>query len=86
MQLLKAFKTTEMWIINVGDVKHHELPAEWFMALAYDFDAWPRNSMQRFLKLWAKREFDGRETEEIANIVDKYTVRQQRRRSRGRLC
>lgn len=27
-----------LWIVNVGDVKFHELPLQYFMDLAYDFD------------------------------------------------
>jgi hypothetical protein len=79
MQLANAFRTNTAWIINVGDVKHHELPAEHFMHLAYDFDAWPRNSVLHFLTLWARREFGGTHHEEIAQLVAEYSVREERR-------
>jgi hypothetical protein len=74
MQIARAFKTDRIWIINVGDIKHHELPAEWFLHLAYDFDAWPINSVDKFLRLWAAREFGKAHSEEIADIVAQYSV------------
>lgn len=30
----------DLWIVNAGDVKFHEVPLAYFMALAYDFDRW----------------------------------------------
>lgn len=74
MQIANAFGTREVWILNVGDIKHHELPAEHFMHLAYDFEAWPRNSITRFLRLWATREFGHDQSHEIADIMARYSV------------
>ena len=31
-----------LWIVNVGDVKFHEVPLQYFMDLAYDFARWSR--------------------------------------------
>ena len=31
-----------LWIVNVGDVKFHEVPLQYFMDLAYDFERWSR--------------------------------------------
>ncbi len=30
----------ELWVVNVGDLKLHEVPLTYFMQLAYDFDTW----------------------------------------------
>ena len=35
-----------LWIVNVGDVKFHEVPLQYFMDLAYDFDRWSRESSE----------------------------------------
>lgn len=74
MQLAVAYRTTNIWIINVGDIKHHELPTEHFMHLAYDFDAWPRNSVLRYLELWAAREFGREGSKEIGRLMAEYSV------------
>lgn len=30
----------DLWIVNVGDLKLHEVPLTYFMALAYDYEKW----------------------------------------------
>lgn len=74
MQIANAFRTNQIWVLNVGDVKHHELPAEHFMHLAYDFEAWPINTVTKFLRLWATREFGQEYSHEIADIMGHYSV------------
>lgn len=74
MSVARAFNTTAIWILNVGTLKPLELPVEHFMALAWDLDAWPINSVDRFLQGWAAREFGERVSEETADIMKKYSV------------
>lgn len=50
----------DLWIVNVGDLKFHEVPLTYFMALAYDFEKWGTsnpNSYKEFTALWAKNCF-----------------------------
>lgn len=50
----------DLWIVNVGDLKFHEVPLTYFMALAYDYDKWGvsnPNSYREFTELWAKKCF-----------------------------
>lgn len=75
MSVAHAFNTTAIWIVNVGSLKPLELPTEHFLALAWDINAWPRNSVDRFLEHWAAREFGEEHSEEIADIMAKYSVR-----------
>lgn len=47
----------DLWIVNVGDLKFHEVPLTYFMALAYDFDRWGSSnpeSCREFAELWAR--------------------------------
>lgn len=44
------------------------------MSLAWDLDAWPVNSVDRFLEHWAAREFGQEVAEETADIMKKYSV------------
>jgi hypothetical protein len=74
MNVASSFNTTEIWILNVGDLKPLEVPIEYFLNLAYDSSRWPLNSVQEYLKLWATREFGPLYAEEIAYLVNSYSV------------
>ena len=74
MSIARAFNTTSIWILNIGSLKPLELPTEHFLSLAYDLDAWPLNSVNRFLQHWAAREFGEDVAEEVADIMGKYSV------------
>jgi hypothetical protein len=49
MNVARSFKTNNIWILNVGDLKLLEVPLEYFMDLAYDSDRWPRDSLLEYL-------------------------------------
>ncbi len=74
MNIATSFNTTQIWILNIGDLKMLELPIEHFMSLAYDSPRWPRNSVEEFLKLWAARDFGHEVSHEVADIMSKYSV------------
>ena len=73
------FKTTNIWIINVGDLKFLEVPLEYFMNLAYDFEAWKLDSLPKFLQQWSLRQFGGEPNvaPKIASILLRYSVSHQ---------
>lgn len=62
----------EFWMLNVGDIKPHEIGIEFFMQMAYDAEKWTVQNQNQFLKDWAKREFGDTDANEIALIMDKY--------------
>ena len=74
MNIARSFNTTAIWIVNVGTLKPLELPAGHFLDLAWDMDAWPINSVDRYLQLWAKREFGPEHADEVADIMGHYSV------------
>lgn len=50
----------DLWIVNVGDLKFHEVPLTYFLALAYDYDKWGISnpeSYREFTADWAKKCF-----------------------------
>lgn len=64
----------DLWIVNVGDLKFHEVPLTYFMALAYDFDKWGSSnsdSYREFTAQWARKCFPlaGEELQEKAATV-----------------
>lgn len=49
-----------LWIVNVGDLKLHEVPLTYFMALAYDFDKWGSSNLESYREFtgqWARNSF-----------------------------
>ncbi|WWD20430.1 hypothetical protein CI109_104906 [Kwoniella shandongensis] len=81
MNVARAFNTTQIWILNVGSLKPLEMPSEWFLNLAYDSDAWSRNSVGRFLREWAGREFGEEWKDEVGDIMARYSVYASRRKA-----
>ena len=65
-------------IVNVGDLKFHEVPLTYFMALAYDYEKWGygnRNSYREYTALWAEKNFAGvsKELQEkIGKVLTEY--------------
>ena len=50
----------DVWIVNVGDLKFHEVPLTYFMALAYDYDKWGYgnpDSYKEYTKQWVRQTF-----------------------------
>ena len=74
MNIARSFNTTQIWILNVGTLKPLEMPTEHFLSLAWDFDAWPRDSTRRFHEQWATREFGHHVAEEVGDIMMLYGV------------
>jgi len=54
------FGIRDCWIVNVGDLKLHEVPLSYFLSLAYDFDKWGSvnpNSAKEYRSLFVKNNF-----------------------------
>ena len=84
LNVARSFRTDKIWILNVGDLKFLEVPLEWFMALAYDFEAWKEpSSLIRFLERWASREFGEEHAAEVGEIMALYSVGMRFRGERG---
>jgi hypothetical protein len=68
----------DIWIVNVGDIKFNEVPLNYFMELAYDFEKWGTkspNSIDEYTSLWLKKNFPDTEKgtrEKMANVLHGY--------------
>lgn len=68
----------ELWIVNVGDLKLHEVPLTYFMQLAYDFGTWGTghpDSPAKFIAQWTKQNFPqtgDAVREEIGSVLQDY--------------
>lgn len=69
-----SFEMTQIWILNVGDLKFLETPLEYFLSIAYDAPAIPRNSLMDWLRKTASRDFGDEFADEIAQIIGLYSV------------
>ncbi|ORY28970.1 hypothetical protein BCR39DRAFT_533377 [Naematelia encephala] len=74
LNVATSFNTTDIWILNVGDMKMLELPIEWFLSIAYDSPRWPINSLHTWLACWAEREFGVANKWEVADIMATYSM------------
>lgn len=80
MNLAKQYGADRIWIVNVGHFKHVLLPMEFFLNMAWDADRWTNRNIREYTKLWAEREFGAQFADDIADIVDKYTKYNARRK------
>ncbi len=60
MCMAYEYGVRELWIVNVGDVKFHEVPLTYFMELAYDYEKWGSgnpHSAAEYAQKWAAENF-----------------------------
>ncbi|MCM1119126.1 MAG: glycosyl hydrolase 115 family protein [bacterium] len=68
----------DVWIVNVGDLKFHEVPLSYFLALAYDYDKWGydnKDSYREYTRLWARKNFPQASEElreQIGHVLTEY--------------
>jgi hypothetical protein len=80
MTLAKEYGADRVWIVNVGHFKHVLLPMEFFLNLGFNAGRWTNENIGQYTRLWAEREFGPTHAEAIANIVNKYTKYNARRK------
>jgi len=69
-----------IWIVNVGHFKHVLFPVEFFLNMAWNADRWTNRNVGQYTRLWAEREFGGKYSVDIADIIEKYTKYNARRK------
>lgn len=80
MNLAYEYEANKIWIVNVGDLKPMEYPIEFFLNMAWNPEAWPKERIPEFTELWAEREFGKEHAQEIATIMTGYTRHNLRRK------
>lgn len=69
----------DVWIVNVGDLKFHEVPLCYFLDIAYDFERWGYgnpNSYVEYTKQWVERTFPSASCstrDKIGEVLTEYT-------------
>jgi len=80
LSLAASYGADRLWIVNVGHFKGYERPTEFFMRLAWAPKEWGPDSAERFIRLWAEREFGSEHAAEIAKLVERLTMMNSRRK------
>ncbi|HXB96134.1 MAG TPA: endo-1,4-beta-xylanase, partial [Puia sp.] len=70
----------KIWIVNVGDIKPMEFPTEFFLDYAWDPAALPARRLPGYTYHWAAEQFGVTHAAAIADILNKYTKYNARRK------
>lgn len=68
----------DVWIVNVGDLKFHEVPLGYFLAVAYDYDRWgyPNpDSYREYTRQWVEQTFPSADSplrEKVGKVFTDY--------------
>lgn len=70
----------DIWIVNVGDLKPMEMNISYFLDMAYDYDSWGRDGLNKtddYREQWVKQQFGSalneEQVEDVASILEDYT-------------
>ncbi|HWR14274.1 MAG TPA: glycosyl hydrolase 115 family protein [Terriglobales bacterium] len=67
------FNARNLWVLNVGSIKPVEYLNEFFLAMAFDIEAFEKpESVQKYLHEWAGRNFGPEHQDEVANVMWRY--------------
>lgn len=80
MNLAYEHGVTEIWIVNVGDIKPMELPTEFFLDMAWNPRQWNAERVNEYPRRWAAREFGPEHAEAIGEVLAKYAKYNGRRK------
>ncbi|TEB33738.1 hypothetical protein FA13DRAFT_1753937 [Coprinellus micaceus] len=82
LSLAVARSSTQLWIVNVGDLKPYEREIEFFINYGWNATRWTPNNINEFVTSWAQREFDVTPTiaGDISSIVANLTRYNSRRK------
>lgn len=74
MTMAYDFGIKDLWIVNVGDVCTNEFPLSYFLDLAYDFEKWGTNAINKtdlYTEQWIRTQFAGVfKEEELQKLYD----------------
>ncbi len=80
LSLAKQYGADRIWIVNVGHFKGYELPMQYFMDLGFNSDRWTADNLNEYTREWAAEQFGPANARDIADILEKYTKYNGRRK------
>lgn len=80
MSMAYDFGIRDLWVVNVGDIATQEFPLAYFLDMAYDFDQWGTNAMNKtdaYTRRWVAQQFgsscSAEDLQSIHRLLDGYT-------------
>lgn len=76
MSMVYEYGIRDVWIVNVGDLKFHEVSLAYFLSLAYDYEKWGYgnpDSPREYTRQWIEKTFRGVSPECQAGIGEVLT-------------
>ncbi len=80
LHLAYRYGADRIWIVNVGDIKPMEFPISFFIDYGWNPNRWPAEKLPEYTKDWAEQQFGPKYAEDIADILNKYTKYNGRRK------
>ena len=80
MDLAWEAGATQLWIVNVGDIKPMEYPMSFFFDMAWNPKAMTPEAVKAYPEAWAGRQFGATHAAEIGDILTRYSKYTARRK------
>lgn len=80
MNLAYQYDATELWVVNVGDLKPMEFPISFFLDFAWDPEKIDASDLVNYSENWSAKQFGDEYASEIGDILNKYTKYNSRRK------
>lgn len=80
MHLAYEYGARQIWIVNVGDIKPMEFPINFFLDYAWNPELYIPENLNNYYKDWAEDIFGQNHSDEIADLISKYTKYNSRRK------
>ena len=80
MNLAYQHGVTQLWLVNVGDLKPVELPTEFFLDYAWNPTKINADNIDVYTKTWASEQFGAEHANEISALLRQYTKFNSRRK------
>lgn len=72
MHLAYEHKATELWIVNVGDIKPMEFPISFFLDYAWNPAAIKADELLAYTEQWCVQQFGSTNAKEVASLLSLY--------------
>ncbi|PKD19732.1 glycosyl hydrolase [Salegentibacter salinarum] len=80
MNLAYQYDATELWVVNVGDLKPMEFPISFFLDFAWDPESIDAGGLEEYATDWVEKQFGSEYASKISEILNKYTKYNSRRK------
>ncbi|MBN9299156.1 MAG: glycosyl hydrolase 115 family protein [Filimonas sp.] len=80
MHLAYEYNARQIWIVNVGDIKPMEFPISFFLDYAWAPSKMDIDDLDNYTTRWSSEQFGMKYAGEIADIINKYTKYNGRRK------